>query len=284
MVSFDPQTYRADSRASWDAAAGGWADRREAMQRDAGVVSQRLVELAAIQPGQTVLEVAAGLGDTGLLAAGLVGPQGRVILTDGAEAMVEAARLHAQESGAANVEARQMEAEWLDQETATVDAVISRWGYMLLADPEAALREARRVLRPGGRIALAAWDPIEHNPWIGVVQSELLERGIAPAPQPDTPGMFAFAAPGTVEELLSAAGFAEVGRGSVDFVFRAESLDAWWEHMLTVSISLAAALAKLAPAEHYALRDAVDAGYAQFVAADGSVELPARALVACAEA
>ncbi len=283
-MSFDPEAYRAGSSESWDKAAAGWSERREAIQRDAAAVSEWLVDAIDPRPGQTVLEVAAGLGDTGLLAAERVGAEGLVIVSDGVQSMVAAAKEYAEERAATNVEARQMEAEWLDQGTATVDGLLSRWGYMLLADPEAALREARRVLRPGGRIALAVWDPIEHNPWIGVLQTELLARGLATEPEPGVPGMFALAGPGRIEELLGNAGFSDISRSSVGFAFAAPSLDAWWEHMLTVSISLGDALAKLSPADHYALRDAVDKGYAPFTAPDGSVRLPASALVASAEA
>ena len=280
----DAEAYRADSRERWEAAAKGWAERREPIQRSALAVSQQIIERAQLQPGHTVLEVAAGLGDTGLLAAELVQPGGTVLLTDVADAMVEAARAHVEQTGVANVEVRQMEAEWLDVPTASQDAILSRWGYMLLADPEAALREARRALRPGGRIAFAVWAPIGRNPWIGVVQRELLARGMAPAPAPGTPGMFALAAPGAVEALFAAAGFADVGVETVEFAWLAPSLDAWWDHQRAVSISLGAALDALSPADHYAFRDAVDAGYAPYVAADGSVALPACSLVAWAEA
>lgn len=280
----DAEEYRADSRDSWEQAAKGWTSRREDMQASALPVSQRLVERAALKPGHAVLEVAAGLGDTGLLAASLVKPGGRVVITDGADAMVEAAKAHAEAVGADNVEVRQMEAEWLDVQTASFDAVLSRWGYMLLADPEAALREARRGLKPGGRIALAVWAPMQENPWIGVIQAQLLGRGLASPPEPGTPGMFALGAPGAVTELLASAGFADAVVEPVDFTWNAESLDAWWDHTRTVSISLGNVLQKLTPAEHYELRDAVDAGYAPFVAPDGSVALPARALVASADA
>ena len=280
----DAEAYRADSREHWEGAAKGWSERRDAIQRSALPVSEAILEHAALQPGHAVLEVAAGLGDTGLLAAELVRPGGTVVISDVADAMVEAAKAHVEASGAPNVEVRQMEGEWLDVPTASQDAIVSRWGYMLLADPEAALREARRVLRPGGRIALAVWAPIGENPWIGVLQRELVAHGVATEPEPGTPGMFALAAPGALEELLAAAGFADAGVEPVRFAWHADSLEAWWDHQRAVSISLGPALDRLSPADHYALRDAVDAGYAPYVADDGSVALPACCLVAWAEA
>src|SRR3954467_13625737 len=152
----DAEAYRAESRENWESAAAGWARDREAFQRDAMPVSQWMLDAAHLQPGHTVLELAAGVADTGLMAAELVAPGGKAIITDNADAMIEVARARAKEVGATNVEIRPMEAEWIDLPTASVDAVLSRWGYMLLADPEAALRETRRVLRPGGRAALAA--------------------------------------------------------------------------------------------------------------------------------
>jgi SAM-dependent methyltransferase len=161
----DVAAFRAASRTQWEEGAAGWGARREAFQAAAAPVSHWMIDAIAPQPGQTVLELAAGPGDTGLLAAELVRPDGKLICTDGAEAMVEVARARAAELGLSDVvEARPMEAEWIDLETATVDGLLCRWGYMLLADPETALRETRRVLRPEGRVALAVWDVREANP------------------------------------------------------------------------------------------------------------------------
>src|SRR3954453_9890570 len=195
----DAEAYRADARERWEAAAAGWARDREDFQRDAMEVSRWMLDAVDLQPGHTVLELAAGPGDTGLMAAELVVPGGKAIITDNADAMLDAARARAKEVGATNVEIRPMEAEWIDLPTASVDAVLCRWGYMLLADPEAALRETRRVLRPGGRVALAAWDGPPQNPWVAQTGAELLERGLTEPPDPSAPSMFGFAAPGHIE-------------------------------------------------------------------------------------
>ena len=280
----DAEAYRADSRERWEDAAAGWARERESFQRDAIPVSQWLLDAARLQPGHTVLELAAGPADTGLLAAELVAPGGKAIITDNAEAMLEAAKARAEEVGATNVEIRPMEAEWIDLPTASVDAVLCRWGYMLLADPEAALRETRRVLRPGGRVALAAWAGPEHNPWIATIARVMAEQGHLEPPPPEAPGPLAFGRPGRIEELLDATGFDDIEVEPLDFAFHAAGLDAWWEHSIAMSGSFSRVVRGLSPADHYALRDAVDAAYAPYVRDDGSLAIPARALVAAAGA
>ena len=279
----DPDAFRAASRERWETAAAGWGARRGVFQRAAAPVSRRMVDAIDPQPGHVVLELAAGPGDTGFLAAARIRPGGRLISTDGAEAMVAVARARAAELGIADdVEVRTMEAEWIDLPAASVDGVLCRWGYMLLADPGAALRETRRVLRPGGRVALAAWAGPEHNPWAATAAAVLAERGhVAPA---DEPTMFSFAAPGHVEELLAAAGFAEVEVEAVDLEFAAPSFDDWWEAQHDLSPTLSRALAGASPADRDALHDEVQRRLAPHVSPDGAVSLPGRALVAVAEA
>jgi SAM-dependent methyltransferase len=270
--------------ARWDSMAAGWKATRANFQRTMEPVSQWLVEAIHPQPGHRVLELAAGLGDTGLLAAQVVAPGGSVLITDGSENMVAAAREHAEEVGATNVELRTMQAEWIDLPAASVDAVICRFGYMLLLDPEAALRETRRVLKPGGRVALAVWDDLERNPWMKVLREALVARGAAPAIVADGPGPFALGSEEALAELLATAGFEDVEVEPMDLVVGAGSLDAWWNHVMQTSITTAEVVRGLAPAEHYALRDLVDAGYAPYVRDDGTLEAPARALVAAAAA
>jgi len=113
-------------------------------------VSQAMIAAVSPQPGERVLELAAGVGETGMLAAELVGPIGTVVISDQAQGMLEGARARAAELGLDNVEFQVLNAEWIDLPLASVDIVLCRYGYMLMADPAAALSETRRVLRPGG--------------------------------------------------------------------------------------------------------------------------------------
>lgn len=280
----DPDAFRAASRGRWEDAAGGWAAAREAFQRAAAPVSDWLVEAIAPRPGQTVLELAAGPGDTGLLAAERLRPGGKLISTDGATAMVALARARAEELGLADVvEAKPMEVEWIDMEAATVDAVLCRWGYMLVPDPETALRETRRVLKPGGRVAFAVWDSVAENPWS--MGTRIVEFGFEEPSPPNTPGPFALGDADLVRELLYGAGWTDdIVIEPLPFAFTAADADTWWAQQLDCSLALKGLVAKLSPAEHYRLRDAVDAELEQYVQPDGTLRIPARTLVASATA
>jgi SAM-dependent methyltransferase len=266
----EAEDYREESRRRWETAASGWAARAEMQRRHSQPVAVWLVEHVEPQPGYRILELAAGVGDTGLLAAELVQPGGSVLITDAAEAMVEAARRRGEDLGLKNVEYR--------LPAASVDAVLCRWGFMLMADPGAALRETRRVLRPGGRVALAAWTDYDRNAWFSVVGRALGED----PPVPGRPGPFGFSDPGHVEGLLEEAGFDEIHVEALDFPMAFAGRDEYFEHQSAMSTRLREALKAMTPAEHAKARDAIDAGLEPYVRAGGSVELPARTWVATA--
>ncbi len=280
----DHEQYRDQARERWDASAPGWERRRKQFQAATAPVSAWLVEHIDPGPGQVILELAAGPGDTGLMAAERVAPGGRLISTDGSPEMVAAAERRARELGVENAEFKAMEAEWIDLPTAAVDGVLCRWGYMLLADPETALRETRRVLRPGGRVALAAWSAPADNSFLSLPGGLLVERGLAEAPAPGAPGPFAFAEPGRIESLLHAVGFADAEVDTLELTFSYPSRDVVFETWTDLSAFAAGVLSALSPADHARLRDALDERLAPYVQDDGTVRLGGRALLAVASA
>src|SRR5215203_6816079 len=140
------KTARRQSRAAWGAVAPGWFAQREGLWKASRPVSEWMIRRLDPQPGDTVLELAAGLADTGLVAARLVGETGHVIITDFAPEMVAAAGQRAEELGVKNTDFRVLDAERMDLDTDSVDGVLCRWGYMLMIDPATAFTETRRVL------------------------------------------------------------------------------------------------------------------------------------------
>ena len=283
-AAFDANAHRESSLAGWEAAASGWKRRQEAIRGFGAPVSAWMLDAVSPQPGQRVLELAAGLGETGMLAAELVAPMGGVIVSDQAEAMLDGARDRALELGLSNIEFQVIGAEWIDLPLASVDAVLCRWGYMLLADPLAALAETRRVLRPGGRVALAVWDSVQHNPWALAPTLELLERGLASAPPPGTPGPFALGDPERVRELLAQAGFAEIDVQGLEIEQRHSSFDAFWETNLDISNSFHNAVLSRPEPEIAQIRAGLAARLEPFSEPDGTLAIPGRTLVACASA
>src|SRR5690349_1459002 len=132
-ASFDADAYRAGARDVWERAAPGWREHRAALQAVAMPVSQWMADAVHPQPGHRVLELAAGPGDTGFLVAELIAPGGTLICSDASEGMLDVARARAEELGTEGVEFRVIDAEWIDLPAAGLDAVLCRWGYMLLA-------------------------------------------------------------------------------------------------------------------------------------------------------
>jgi ubiquinone/menaquinone biosynthesis C-methylase UbiE len=281
--SEDADALRGAMLERWERSASGWADRRDRVRAFGMPVSRWMIDAVSPQPGQRVLELAAGVGDTGFLAAELLRPGGTLICSDATEAMLEAARARALELGVDNVEFKRLELEWIDLPTAGVDSALCRWALMLTVDPGTALTETRRVLRPGGRLALAAWDAPEHNPWATIRSRALETLGYVPPPDPSVPGMFALATPGRLAALLEDAGFTEVAVGSVDLEVSHESVDAYIEESRDLSRVFDDAVGGLSDAERDALRSEIAALAAPFTLADGAaLRLPGRSLVAAA--
>ena len=284
MADSDPEALRAELLERWERAASGWGRRAPHMREFGMPVSTWMIEHAGLQPGQRVLELAAGPGETGLLAAELIRPGGVLISSDAAESMLDVARARARELGIENVEFRRIELEWIDLPTAGVDVVMCRWAVMLIVDPEAALRESRRVLVPGGRMVLAVWDQPELNPWAAIIDRVLVELGHAPPPDPSAPGMFALAAPGRLHELLEGAGFVEVLVESLELPRAPMTAQELIAERLDLSRLFAETYERLSGDEREAIERRIASVGAPYADADGRLVLPGRALVAAATA
>jgi ubiquinone/menaquinone biosynthesis C-methylase UbiE len=283
-MSFDANAHRDASLQGWEEAAAGWVRSQELLRKFGAPVSHWLIDAVAPQPGQRVLELAAGLGETGMLTAELVAPMGGVIVSDQAEAMLSGARERAARLGLSNVEFQVINAEWIDMPVASVDVVLCRWGYMLMVDPAAALGETRRVLRSGGRVALAVWDTIDENPWAMFPEIELRERGLSRSAPAGTPGPFMLASPKQLKGLLEEAGFAEIRVEALDLRRRHGSFDEFWKTTLDLSRATHDAILSCSPPEIEEIKTALRSRFAQFESSRGTLDIPARTLVASASA
>ncbi len=284
MAGSDPNALRIEIIEGWERAAAGWGKNAERMRAFGMPVSAWMIDHARLQPGQRVLELAAGPGDTGFLAAELIRPGGVLLSTDAAESMLEVARSRAAELGIENVEFKRIELEWIDLDTASVDVALCKWGLMFTIDPEAALRETRRVLRPGGRIALAAWDEPEVNPWATVPTDALIELGHVEPPDPDAPGMFILSTPGRLEELLESAGFVDVEVESVELPRSFAGVEEFVAETREISERFGRALAALSDSQREEVGRKIAELAQPYIATDGRVSFPGRSLVAAADA
>jgi ubiquinone/menaquinone biosynthesis C-methylase UbiE len=283
MSAPDSDRLRAEVLEGWERMAARWGEAADEMRGPWMPVSSWLIDALELQPGQRVLELAAGPGDTGFLAAELIAPGGLLICSDAAQAMVEVARKRAARLRITNVEFQQLSLEWIDLPAADVDAVLCRWGLMFAIDPGAALQEMRRVTRPGGRVALAVWDEPQRNPWMTIPRQALIEAGHLEAPDPSLPGPFTLSEPGHLHALLDAAGFTEVVLDVVDIERRFPDA----ERYLASTVAISSVVAERWPGLSDAQRAAVVARVAElaqpFTSADG-LALPGRTLVASASA
>lgn len=264
----DLDEYRAKSLENWDEFSGNWADEHGFLHDATKGVAAALVAGVDPQPGQAILELAAGTGDVGFAVAERLGDDGKLIQTDFAPGMVEVERRFAADAGLANVEHRVLDAERMDLEDASVDGVVCRYGYMLMADPAAALSETRRVLRDGGRLAFAVWGPPDRNLWAFLPGFALVEAGHLPPPEPDAPGIFAMGDTERIRSLVTGAGFADPDIQDVTVDWDYTDPEVHWEKTMKLAAPIAEAVNALPEEERERIREVVGSRVAEHVAED----------------
>lgn len=205
----DANAAQADYWAS--AAAYQWIAREASLDAMLAGVLTRVLDHAGLQPGEQVLDIGCGTGASCLAAVQLVGPEGRVAGVDISAQLLDRARSRARDAGAQNITFTLADAQTHAFAAASVDVILSRFGVMFFEDPVAAFANMARALKPGGRMAFAAWAPPQQVPWFSIPVGAAVARLGKPAPtDPTAPGPMAFQDPDRVMRMMGAAGLKNV--------------------------------------------------------------------------
>ena len=278
-TTFDPARYKATIRREWRDAAPGWRAWVEVLEAEdgGGAVSQTLVRLARIGPGDMVLDVAAGYGEPGLTAARAAAPGGHVVCTDISGEMLAVGRERAAAEGLDNLEFIECDAEELAFEEASVDAVLSRQGLQFLPDVAEVLARLHSFLKPHGRLAAAVWGPPQAVQFAAPVPVIRAELGMPPPPS-GMPGPFALADAGQLAELVKAAGFTDVETGTLTTIYRIGSPELATRWLREVAPPITSLVDGQPPEVQERVWAKVTRAWAPYTTADGRVRLENQAV------
>lgn len=279
--SFDAAKYKDAQRAQWNEDGEAWRRWNPALDRWYGEATRQMLDLARIQPGRRVLDIAAGAGEPAVSAAERVGPGGYVLATDLSEGIIELARQVARERGLEQIETRAMDGEKPDLPDASFDAVVCRLGLMYMPHPVDALREWRRVLKAGGRVAVVVFSTPERNSWGAVPASIIRRRAKLPPPVPGQPGPFSLGGPGVLEQIFREAGFASPEIRAVPAPHGAGSSAEYVQVAREAFGGFNAMMAHLSPQDRESVWNEVAASMRSFESS-GGFEVPGECLVGAA--
>lgn len=282
MSTTDLDAYRGMNYEIAETIAPIWTSRRADIERFSEQVREWLLRELGAEAGETVLELAAGTGDTGFAAAERIGSDGRLICSDFSPTMLEGARRRGEELGVANVTYEVIDAERIQLEDDSVDRVLCRCAYMLMADPAAAFAETRRVLHPDGRLALAVWGAPEHNPFFTTTVVSLVQGGHMEPPEPGGPGLFSLGDPERLSGLLEEAGFGEVRVEEVPVRFEVPDIDEYVQVVGDTAGGIALTVRGLDAEERAAVAARAAEALEQFQVDGGGYSIPGVALCAVA--
>ena len=267
----------------WGSVAESWGEHADHVEQRAEVVTRLMIDAVQPAPGEEVLELACGAGGLGLAVADRVAPGGRVILSDVSPEMVGIAAARAgrrDEAAAASAEIRTqvVDLEQIDLPDACLDIVVCREGLMFALDPAQAANEMARVLRPGGRAALAVWGPRVRNPWLGVLADAVQEHIGSPVPPPGVPGPFSLGADGALASTLASAGFEQVVVEEVAVPTHDASFEDYWQLRTDLAGPLKRLLGGLPPQDRAAIKQTVRSRLSRYQTSAG-LEIPGVAYI-----
>lgn len=268
-----------DVASQWRDAARYWEKHRAVIERMFAPVAAALTEEAGIGPGNAVLDVATGPGEPALSLAAVVGAKGHVIGVDIVPAMIDSAKREAARRGLSNASFRVASADELPFDDESFDAVVSRFGVMFFPSPLDGVREMLRVLKPGGRLALAVWHHADSNPFHYVL-SEIVGRYVESPPlDEDAPDAFRFAPRGKLLRIVREAGLAEARERLLKFSIEAPlSLEEFWVVRTEMSDGLRTKLAQLSKTQVGEIKNAFLEA-ARAYSGERGVSFPAEVLV-----
>jgi SAM-dependent methyltransferase len=279
--SFDAAKYKIAQREQWNKDGAAWRRWNPILDRWYGEVTRQMLDLARIQPGHRILDIAAGAGEPAVSAAERVGPGGYVLATDISEGIVELALQVARERGLKQIETRAMDGEKLDLPDASFDAVLCRLGLMYMPHPVTALREWRRVVRPGGRIAVVVFSTPDRNNWGATPASIIRRRAHLPPPVSGQPGPFSLGDPGVLDSVFRQAGFADTEVRAVPVPLRMASSAEYVRVAREAFGAFNAMMAHLPAQERESVWNEVEASMRDFESPSG-FEVPGECLVGAA--
>ncbi|HEX4580006.1 MAG TPA: methyltransferase domain-containing protein [Candidatus Dormibacteraeota bacterium] len=237
---------------------------------------RRIVDLAGIRPGDSVLDVAAGRGAVLLPAAAAAGPSGRVIGVDLAVGMVDSLRERIVDDGLGNADVRLMDAESLEFGDAEFDVVVCAFGIMFLPNAAEALHGFRRVVKPGGRVAIAVWAGGAPDFHLGELAVQFGMANLEGGPPPPWADEASFTA------MLDAAGFRDSRVVTDEATFAYAGVDEWWRTQM--SHGARAYVAFLAEDQRRPFEAAARQRYVEVTGSKGPSTFVQRALIALAGA
>jgi len=264
----------------WNGVADAWDAKADAVDTRGQAVAAAMVDAAGVGTGMSVLELAGGPGGVGLMAARRVGPDGDVLITDCAEAMVAIAARRAAEQGLGVVRTALAGLDAIDLPDASFDAVLCRDGLMFAGDHRRAAGEMARVLRPGGRVAVAVWGPRDENPWLGLLLDAVSEQVGMPIPPPGVPGPFALGDRGELAAVLAETGFSDVTLAEVRLPTVHDSIEHWWSDRIGLAGPVGQIVAGMAPEQVGAMQEFLRVAATAYRDSSGRYDLPAVQLVA----
>ena len=275
--------WREQKRRVWDSVAAGWDRHRDDLAEQSRAISEWMIEQMDPRAGDVILELAAGNGETGFLAAKLVGDTGRLVATDLSPAMLATARAGAAAHGLRNVEFRVADLQDIPLDDGSVDGILCRWGYQQVPDPRRAFREAYRVLRPRRRLCLSVWADDERNPLEAAIPEAFagLDPPAAPPSATYAPPVPALETAEEVGMLLCEADFVDVLVQEVDLHWRFSGDDDLWAFVSDLFGGAAMRIAALDTTDRATVRENLVTSLASYRLDDG-YDLPALCLNATA--